>query len=225
MELRSLLLSQDQEMIDVVQRALVDLGIGVEVYSTAEWAREDLTDSRFDAVIVDCEVSGAPALLKTVRASSSNNRALTFAIVNDDHGLQSALELGANLALQKPISVERARSSLRAAYGLIMQERRRYFRYPLDIPVRVGVSERVQLVATAVNISEGGMAVRAQEELPLNGLVKLEFLLPGQKGELDVRGMVVWKDPRGHAGIRFEPMSVTTREKLNSWIVEQGTFL
>lgn len=225
MELRSLLLSQDQAMIDVVQRALLDLGIGVEVYSTADWAREDLVDSRFDAVIVDCEVNGASRLLKTVRSSTSNGRALTFAIVNDDDGLHAAFELGANLALQKPISVERARSSLRAAYGLIMQERRRYFRYPLDIPVRVSLHERLQHVANVINISEGGMALRTDDDLPLNAIVKLSFLLPGQKVELDLRGLVVWKDGRGHAGVRFEPMAAPVREKLNGWLAEQCTFL
>lgn len=225
MELRSLLLSQDQEMIDVVQRALLDLGIGVEVYSTADWAREDLTDSKFDAVIVDCDVTGAHGLLQMIRGSASNARALTFAIVNGADGLHSAFELGANLALQKPLSVDRARSSLRAAYGLIMQERRRYFRHPIDIAVRVSPSERQQYVANTMNISEGGMAIRCDDDLPLNGLVKLTFLLPGRKHEIEARGVIVWKDARGHAGIRFEPMSVPSRQKLNDWLAEQGTFL
>src|SRR3954451_11393001 len=164
MELRSLLLSQDQEMIEVVQRALVDLGIGVEVYSTADWATEDLAETKFDAVIVDCDVSGAPNILKYVRNTPTNSRALTFAIVNREDGLHSAFELGANLALQKPISVDRARSSLRAAYGLIMQERRRYFRVQLDIAVRLSPNERTQFLGTTMNISEGGLALRCNEE-------------------------------------------------------------
>jgi len=212
-------------MIDILQRALLDLGIGVEVYSTADWAREDLSDSRFDAVIVDCDVTGATGILQMLRTTSNNNRALTFAITNAESGLHNAFDLGANLALQKPISVERARSSLRAAYGLIMQERRRYFRLALDIPVRVRPDEQTQFVANSMNISEGGMALRSDDELQLNSLLKLSFLLPGQKGELEVRAIVVWKDARGHAGLRFEPMSVGTRQKLNDWLSEQNTFL
>ena len=225
MELRSLLLSQDQSMIDVLQRALLDLGIGVEVYSTAEWAREDLSDSHFDAVIVDCDVSGAASILEMLHSSANNSRALTFAITNADSGLHNAFGLGANLALQKPITVERARSSLRAAYGLIMQERRKYFRLALDIPVRVVIGERSGTVANSMNISEGGMAIRSEDDLPLNGVVKLAFLLPGQKSELEARAVVVWKDPRGHLGLRFEPMSAESRQKLNNWLSEQTTFL
>ena len=224
MELRSLLLSQDQPMIDVLQRALLDLGIGVEVYSTADWAREDLSDSHFDAVIVDCDVSGATGLLETLRRSANNSRALTFAITNADSGLRNALDHGANLALEKPISIERARSSFRAAYGLIMQERRRYFRLALDVPVRVAAGERT-IVANSMNISEGGLALRSEDELPLNRVVKLAFLLPGQKSELELRAAVVWKDPRGHVGLRFEPTSAETRQKLNNWLAEQTTFI
>lgn len=225
MELRSLLLSEDQAMIEVVQRALTDLGIGVEVYSTADWAGEDLADSKFDAVILDCEVSGAQNLLKMVRTSASNSRALTFAIVSSDVGLHSALESGANLALQKPISVERARSSLRAAYGLIMQERRRYFRHAVDVPVRVSPNDRQTFVGNTMNLSEGGMALRCNDDLPINSLTRLQFLLPGQKAEMEIRGTIVWKDGRGHFGVRFESVSVASRQKLNDWLAEQSTFL
>jgi len=212
-------------MIDVVQRALLDLGIGVEVYSTADWAREDLADSKFDAVILDCEVAGAPNLLQMIRGTANNSRTLAFAIVPDDETLQQALASGANLALEKPISVDRARSSLRAAYGLIMQERRRFFRHPLDVAVRVAVSERLQLVGTALNISEGGMAIRCDEELPINAQVKLVLLLPGEKAELEAKGTIVWKDARGHAGVRFEQMSAPNRENLNEWLEGRAAFL
>jgi DNA-binding response OmpR family regulator len=224
-ELRSLLLSQDKEMIEVVQRALLDLGIGVEVYSTSDWAGEDLSDSKFDAVILDCEVDGASSLLKSIRSTASNCRALTFAIVNGDEGLHSAFASGANLALQKPISLDSARSSLRAAYGLIMQERRRYFRHPVDIAVRVSPNEKTQFAANALNVSEGGMALKSNEDLQLNAVVSLIFLLPGQKSEIECRATVVWKDARGHAGVRFERMSVENRQQLNDWLVEQSVFL
>src|SRR4051794_20412279 len=120
MELRSLLLSQDDQMIEVMQKALHDLGIGAEVYSTADWAREDLQRHKFDAVIVDCDVDGSSDLLRSVRTTPSNSRSLTFAIVGGEVGIQSALGMGANLALEKPVSLDHARSSLRAAYGLIM---------------------------------------------------------------------------------------------------------
>ena len=222
MEMRSLLLSQDPDMIDVLQRALGDLGIGVELYSTASWAGEDVRQHKFDAVIVDCEVQGATEFLDKVRKTACNSRSVTFAIVNSDTGLPAAFQMGANLALQKPITVDRARSSLRAAYGLIMQERRRFFRYPVDLPVQISPDERTVLRATAVNISEGGMALKSDSDLQLNGLVKLSYYLPGIKGEMEMRAAIVWKDPMGHVGLRFEALSVTTRQRLSEWLLAQA---
>jgi DNA-binding response OmpR family regulator len=225
MEMRSLLLSQDAEMIDVLQRALGDLGIGVELYSTASWAGEDVREHKFDAVIVDCEVQGATEFLERVRKTSANSHSLTFAIVNSDTGLPAAFQMGANLALQKPITVDRARSSLRAAYGLIMQERRRYFRYPVETSVQISHEERTVIRGTVLNVSEGGMALKSDTELQLNRLVKLKYYLPGIKGELEMKGLVVWKDEMGRAGVRFEALSPTMRQQLSEWLLAQASAL
>lgn len=223
MELRSLLLSQDTELIEILQMALDDLGIGVEVYPTAPWAGEDIAEHRFDAVIIDFDVPGADDFLRGVRRSPSNTHSLAFAIVNADIGLAAAFAMGANLALQKPITLESARNSLRAAYGLIMQERRRYFRHAVETLVILTPDENTTIVGTTMNVSEGGMALKCDRELQLNGLVRLKFSLPGITGELDARAIVVWKDPIGRAGIRFEKLSITAREKLAEWLAIQAT--
>lgn len=209
-------------MIEILQMALDNLGIGVEVYSTAPWAGEDIVEHRFDAVIIDFDVPGADDFLRGVRKSPSNNHSLAFAIVNPETGLAPALAIGANLALQKPITLEAARNSLRAAYGLIMQERRRYFRYPVETLVMISPDETTTIIATTMNLSEGGMALKCDRELQLNGLVRLKFSLPAVKGELDARATVVWKDPIGRAGIRFERLPNPTRDKLTEWIAIQA---
>ena len=222
MELRALLLSQDTEMIEVLRLALEDLGIDAEVHSTAPWAGEDIADHRFDAVIVDFDVPTTDEFLRGVRKSPGNNHALTFAIVNRETGLPAAFAMGANLALQKPVTVESARNSLRAAYGLIMQERRHYFRYPIETLVMISPDEHTSIVGTSTNVSEGGMSIKSDRELQLNGVVKLTFSLPGVKGEIDARALVMWKDPMGRAGIRFEKPSNATREKLLEWLQMQA---
>jgi CheY-like chemotaxis protein len=223
MELRALLLSQDRELIEVLQLALEDLGISAEVYSAAPWAGEDIADHRFDAVIVDFDVPTADEFLRGIRKLSGNTHSLIFAIVNRDVGLPRAFAMGANLALQKPVTVESARNSLRAAYGLIMQERRHYFRYPIETLVMISPDEHTSIVGTSTNVSEGGMAIKSERELQLNGVVKLTFSLPGVKGEIDAQALVMWKDPMGRAGIRCEKLSNTTREKLSEWLQMQAT--
>jgi CheY-like chemotaxis protein len=223
MELRSLLLSQDTELIEILQFALEDLGIAVELYSTAPWAGEDVAEHRFDAVIVDFDVPGADQFLRAVRSSPGSGHSLTFAIVDRDIGLPAAFAMGANLALQKPVSLESARSSLRAAYGLIMQERRRYFRYPVETLVTLNPDEHTTVIATSVNISEGGMALKCDRELNVQGLVKLAFSLPGLRDKIEANAIVMWTDPLGRAGIRFEKLFGHTRESLAEWLDMQAS--
>ena len=222
MELRALLLSRDDEMVDVLRRTLADLGVGTEVYSSSEWATEDLARHKFDAVIIDCEsVSGAKDVLKKLRSTPSNSSSLAFAIVGETTSLQEAFDLGANLALDKPITPERARSSFRAAYGLMMQERRRYFRHPIDVPVTISLDEKTDFPGVAVNISEGGMAVKLSKPLRTGALVKLNFSLPGMKGWMEVRTVVIWTDEMGHCGMRFDQPPLATRNRLNDWLLQQ----
>ncbi len=221
MDLRALLLSQDQELIAVLDRALADLGIGVEVYSSAAWAREDVREHKFDAILVDFDVDGAAAVLAETQKSTCNGRSLTFAIVSADTGVPDAMQQGAKLALQKPISIDRARSSLRALYGLVVQERRRFFRYALDIPVEVSPDDRTIVYATSINVSEGGIALRCDQPFSLNTMLKLSFLLPGTKVKVETKGVVQWSDPMGRIGVRFESTSKASAS-LREWLETQN---
>lgn len=208
-------------MIPVLERALTDLGICVEVYSSATWAEEDVREHKFDAVIVDFDSQGADQVLSGVQKSAVNGRSLTFAIVSADTGVATVMQQGAKLALQKPISLDRARSCLRAMYSLAVQERRRYFRYPLDIPVEVSPDERTTLCATSINISEGGMALNCEKQISLNTLLNVSFLLPGTKQKIETKAIVQWADPIGRIGVRFE-LTVKSSERLAQWLHTQA---
>ncbi|MGH9581291.1 MAG: hypothetical protein ACRD2R_09860, partial [Terriglobales bacterium] len=69
----TLLLSRDPDVFRVLRRVLDDVGIGLEVSSAAESAREILELRRFDAVIIDCDdLEGAKEVLQGLRRSTSN---------------------------------------------------------------------------------------------------------------------------------------------------------
>ena len=73
MQLRSLLLTHDDDIVEVLRRALTDLGIGAEVYSSSDWALQDLQRQKFDAVIIDCDVDGSSDLLRSIRSTPSSS--------------------------------------------------------------------------------------------------------------------------------------------------------
>ncbi|HXZ79686.1 MAG TPA: PilZ domain-containing protein [Terriglobales bacterium] len=221
MELRSLLLSRDAEMTDVLKRAMSELGIGVFVYTMPEWAGEDLRRHKFDAVIIDCDdLPEGVDVLQAVKNTPSNSDSMAFAIVNGRTSLQAALDMGAHLALEKPISAERAKSSFRAAYGLMVSERRRYFRYDIEAPVGVSLDEKTEYAGVAVNISEGGMALKMNCVIAPKSVAQLRFTLPGSS-QVQLRAVVVWSDEQGRAGVRFEQVPAAARKHLAEWFAKQ----
>src|ERR1700730_10715043 len=160
MRLESLLLSRDPEVIRVLQRALEKLSIDVEVCRGIGSGQEILRTEKFDAVIVDCDdLKGGLDVLASLRKSASNKNSATFAILNGSTTTQQAFQMGANFALQKPISAMNARRCFSAAINFMIRERRRYFRHPVEMPATLACGGGQKAKVTVTNLSEGGMAI------------------------------------------------------------------
>jgi len=131
---------------------------------------------------------------------------------------REAFDQGANFVLDKPLSPDRVQRSFRAAHGLMLRERRRYFRHEVDFPVTLDFDGSV-VRATVNNLSEGGLAVFSQRELPKTGNVRLSFTLPGTKIAIDGRGEVAWHTG-DRAGIRILFMPETAKTSLSTWLAQ-----
>ena len=139
MTLDSLLLSQDQDLVRVIRPTLEKLSIDVEICHEARAAADILISEKFDAVIVDCDdLKGGLEVLQGLRATPSNRNSVTFAILNGKKTTtQDAFSMGANFVLQKPISALNAGRCFHAALNFMIKERRRYFRQPVKMQVKV----------------------------------------------------------------------------------------
>ncbi len=225
--LQSLLLSRDDDVIRILRRVLDDLEIELEVYTAAERAAEELARHKYDAIIVDCQgVNGAAEVLRNLRKSPSNKSSTVFAITDGSTSVSRAFEMGANLALDKPLTADRAKRSFRAAQGLMLQERRRYYRHPVDmtVTIRFEAKERKQeFQGSANNLSEGGMALKLKNSVQDKiGLATLQFVLPGTRNWIETQGRVAWADGEGHAGVRFENPPEVVKEQLEKWFTQQS---
>ena len=222
MPLEALLLSRDDEVIRVLRRVLQDMSFGVQVCTGSVDADHQLAQHKFDAVIIDCDdVHGAVEVLTNLRRTPSNKNSMAFAIINGITSVQTAFELGANLALEKPISTEAAKHSLRAALGLIESERRRYYRHPVEMPVWLRFAGE-EHHATANNLSTGGMAVKVKSALPTGGQqATVTFMLPRTRTWVEAKASIAWADGEGAAGIRFDQVSLPARENMEKWFTEQ----
>lgn len=222
MILESLLISQDASLLGVLRPTLEKLAVNVEVCSGAQTGGVLLGQRKFDAVIVDCDdMPGGVELLTSLRKTQSNASSVAFAVLNGQTTTQQAFQIGANFVLQKPLTPLNATRCFNAALNFMVRERRRYFRHPVEMQVRISLPESVELQATTSNLSEGGMAIKLKGKLPKDVIATYRFTLPGSGSPLEFRGSTAWADGSGNAGIRFVEIPQTSLYQLEKWITDR----
>ena len=80
---------------------------------------------------------GAVLVMEQLRFSRANRTAVTFAIATGDKAQTAGVGLDSTFVLPRPLSADSISQILRAAYGLVVRERRRYFRCPIAVPAFV----------------------------------------------------------------------------------------
>jgi hypothetical protein len=219
MNLKSLLLCSDEKIVRVLRRTLGDLDISVELCASSEVALRKLTRERFEAIIVDCAGPGAAAVLRSARTAPCNKRAIAVAILDPEIGLRSGFEIGAHFILYKPVSVERSKSSFRAARALMKKERRRNSRVSVHIPIEMTSRESdAHFKVNTTDLGEGGLAVSLPRRSKTGGLWKLVFTLPGTTKALEVNAEFAWEGTGKQVGLRFQDPSPEVAGQLREWL-------
>lgn len=220
--LDGLLVSGDSEVLAIMNRILENFAIEAEVCSDFRAAFDAVTRRRLDAVIVDWNGTHNPIrVVSAARKSTPNSKATIVAMVCGDSETQAALLAGANFIIHKPTSLDHATRCMRAAYGTILQERRRAARCPADIPVVVTIAELGRLEATIVDISIGGLALRCNQPLQVNWTISVKFALPGTADLVHVTGKIVNANGTGRAGICFSLVPDEEFGLLVNWLATE----
>ena len=159
----------------------------------------------------------AKEVLQKVRLSPSNHTTVAFAITEGTKESAQAFEAGSNFVLERPLSPTSVGRTLQAAYGLIVRERRRYFRCPTSIPASVR-DDTEQMDCHAVNISESGMAITTPVSLKPGTQVHVKFTIPDREIEINAQSEICWSDEKGRAGLRFLKPSDEQLSDLRDWL-------
>ena len=221
MTLESLLISHDAALLGVLRPTLEKMAVSVEVCASSEAGSDALGKRKFDAVIVDCDdLQGGVEVLKGLRKARSNGSSVSFAVLKGKTTTQEAFQIGANFVLQKPLTPLNATRCFNAAISFMIRERRRYYRQPVEMQVRICVAESPEVVATTTNLSEGGMALRFTGKLPRDSGARLQFALPGSNTSLELQGKIAWADETGHAGIKFVEVPQSSQYQLEKWLTD-----
>jgi CheY-like chemotaxis protein len=218
-EVRVLLVSDDIETIEILCHSMEQLAMHVEVCSDSDSATRKLCHTKFEALIVDLKDSAqALELIKKPRQMTSHKGAVVLAILNHNTEMPSVFRAGASFALVKPFSPGMLLRTLRASYPLMVRERRRSYRCPIQTPVEVSGDTCPAFIANSVNISEGGIALVSSVILHVGERLILKLTLPHTEITTRINCEVCWTDEKGLAGLEFVRVPANLADKLQSWL-------
>ena len=214
-----LLLSHDVETVTAFRRSSSEMGIHLYLCEEAREARSALREYRYDAVVIDCDDTHAGrTVLKSVRQGRANRGAVVLAILNGDTHGADAVDMGANLVLNKPISCDCVRQELRRVRALIGNDERQFPRHPAEGAAYVSFGRTIDRRADIVNLALGGMGLHLRDPIEEDEILRLRFQLPGTTTVIQAQGEIAWADPQGGIGIRFVGLSGNSRVELEKWI-------
>ena len=216
---RALLVSADIQTIDTVCYYMGKLALHVDVCSDFTSATRKLCHSKYEAIVVDFkDTDAALELLKKSREMTAHKAAVVIAILNGNDEMPGAFRAGASFVLVKPISSTVLVRTLKVSYPLMVNERRRYFRCPVRIPVHVFIPTRPDFTATSLNVSELGIALTNSPALQVGETVVLGFTLADPEVSAKISAEVCWRDNAGSAGLQFVSVPLLIKEQLTAWL-------
>jgi CheY-like chemotaxis protein len=219
MQVECLVVTSDTALLDQIMAGLSGRSASLDLRQDSASAIELASRRHLDGLVIDCDdVHGGVEALAQVRKSRSNKQSTIFAVVNHLTSAETALDLGANFVLSKPIQEARLRSLLDSALPKMEREHQRYFRYGVDLPVRFHNTLGESLSAKMKNVSEGGLAIRPVDPVKLQGVVIVEFEVPSLDPHVfHAKADVVWADSFV-MGLRFLYVEKNSAAILQSWL-------
>ena len=215
-----LLLSNDAAVLGMTNKIFDDYGFSVNVARSAPEADALIKRNTFDLAVYDNDVPGALNLAPPRPSGSTPH--VVFGMVNRT---QSTALQGkrVHFVVQKPFSADLFLKSLRAAYGVMLREKRAAHRQEVGRPassatiLRDGVQRSVSRI-TVVNVSKTGVGLETREMLPQGATLQLSFQLPDREETVQISGKIVWSCENGKAGVLFTHVLPADQKRLNEWI-------
>lgn len=219
--LEFLLVSNNHQTLTAVALGLEQAGIHFNFAPTSEAGQGYIGRHKVDGIIVDLDVPGAHELILSIRQSNANRGIAVFACL--PHGNMSPVTVvpGATALLPQPLTPELVASVVLTARDAISREQRRFFRYRVDLPVRV-LSDGGEQRGMMTTLSEGGMAVFTVEPIARSRMVEFAFNLPSGD-TIAGKGSVVWVNDELLHGVKFLFLRAPAEENLQKWCRQQSS--
>lgn len=215
----ALIVTPDSAASSILGLALRSVAIDSRCCSTEDECLELVSHQRFEVVFLDFDT--VRGTLTVIRSSSSSRSSVLVALTANARQASEAFAEGVHFTIEQPVSRSSADAIIRAAYGLIIREKRRSFRCPMDVDILAHRENECAWPARARNISEGGMCIVAPIPLNVSEFVAVEFMLPHSSVEIRAQCNVQWATQDRRAGLQFISLPKDRKPDLLHWLSEQ----
>ena len=215
-----MVVSHDLQEVSVLECILAGLQMDVAIEAEPQRVLSRLSKSKVDALIVDCDLNGSFQLLRDLHSPDREPKTIPLVLMGHSHQLDCLDESGALFTFTKPISVEQAVHTMSAARSMILDERLRYQRTNLNVPVALKCKGQEPGTAQLVNLSQNGMQIHIDRAIDA-AAIQISFELPGARLACQAQAEIVWQDNAGNLGLRFEKIAPPQQKALQVWLAQQ----
>ncbi len=199
--------------------AFRDLAVLAQVCTDHVSASDCFFHAKFEAVAVDLDTILEPIpFVQNIRQGRANRNAVVLAIATNDSAKGRASEHRASLVIERPLVASQLLPLLRAAYGLMLQDRRRYFRLVVELAVSIRTRSGVEFQCKTINISSEGMALRTLRPMPEGETVGVVFAISNPGPLMIAEGTVIWDDKHGKAGLHLRFANSQDKDRISEWL-------
>jgi CheY-like chemotaxis protein len=222
MQRRALVVDDDPAACELMQSVVGSTGMTVLALTASAQAPAYFRDEKFAVALLDLNMPAPDGheLARQMR-SSGINRMTPIILVSDDQSpaaVSQSFAAGASFFLYKPIDRERLHRLIRATYGSIEQERRRFRRVALQAKVQLGVDGE-QLEGETIDVSLNGMLVRVPGTIRAGSSVHVNLFLSPEMQPIVGAGSVMRTPGENRLGIQLDQLSIAESGRLQEFLL------
>jgi DNA-binding response OmpR family regulator len=222
MKLRVLIVDSDKGACESIQAAMAASNLETILETSSSRAAEFLRKEKYDAMFLELQMPTPDGvqLAKLARGSGINRRTpiIMLSGQNAPDAMSKAFEAGANFFLFKPFDRSRLMRVWRAAHGPIEQERRRFHRVEVQLPVVVELSD-AKMEGKTVDLSQQGMLVETPKTFPVGSQVRFRLALGSGQKAITGAAKVMRQAGATKMGMEIEAMSGDDASRLQTFLL------
>lgn len=220
---RILVVDDDPTVCELIQEVLTSSELRSLAVTESGKVIQLLAMEKFAAVFLDVRMPPPDGieLTRRIRASDLNRNTPIVIITGEEDNavLGRAFDAGANFFLFKPIDRHRMLRLIRVTARSIQHEGRRFQRVRAACRVSLSCGQE-QLLGATVDLSLGGMLVRADRVLPVGSAVRVGLQLQTDEPPLQIIARVVRVSGGDCMGLEIEnPESDEESKKLQEFLL------